>query len=87
MKWTLPNARAFRGADEVVVLDLTIAVGAEAPHDTIRLDADTPLTLTVTGGTPGDTATAWAAIHAAPQLLRLTPGLKTVIDLPCGRIA
>ncbi len=80
-------ARAHRDDGELVVsLDLTIALGAENPHDEISLDTDPPLRLVVTGGTPGDSATAWAAIHAAQQIQQLTPGLKTVLDLPAGRV-
>lgn len=78
-------ARAQQAGREVVCLDLTIALRADNPHDTIRLDCDPPLQLTVTGGTPGDSATAWTAVHAATQLGTLTPGLKTVLDLPTGR--
>ncbi len=78
-------ARAYKGGEEVVTLDLTIAVGADNPRDEIRLDAETPLELIVKGGTPGDSATAWTAVHAVRQLGLLSPGLKTVLDLPSGR--
>lgn len=79
-------ARAYKDGQETVTLDLTIAIGAENPRDEIRLDADpSPLELSVKGGTPGDTATAWASVHAVRQLLLLPPGLKTVLDLPAGR--
>ena len=78
-------ARAYKNGAEVVTLDLTIAIGAENPRDEIRLDTDPPLELIVKGGTPGDTATAWASVHAVRQLIALSPGLKTVLDLPAGR--
>jgi 2,4-diaminopentanoate dehydrogenase len=77
--------RAQNQGRDVVTLDLTIAMGASDPRDEITLETDPPLRLLVTGGTPGDSATAWAAIHAASQIVRLPPGLKTVLDLPAGR--
>ena len=58
---------------------------APNPHDTIRLQGEPPLELTIPRGTPGDLATAAAVINAIPNVLAASPGLKTVIDLPPAR--
>lgn len=78
------TARAFLGGTERVRLELVIQAGAEEPRDEVELDAGTPLRLRIAGGIPGDEATAWAVVNAAPAVARLQ-GLITVLELPAGR--
>lgn len=78
-------ARAFHDGKEVAVLDLTIALGAPDPRDEIELHGDPGLRVVIPGGTPGDKATAWAVVHAAPLAVGSDPGLISVLDLPAGR--
>lgn len=79
-------ARAFSDGREVARLDLTLALGAANPHDEIRIFGAQPLTMTIPGGVPGDSATAWLLANAALQLGRgAEPGLLTSLDLPVGR--
>ena len=78
-------ARAFHDGKEVANLDLTIALGAPSPRDEIWLDADPAVHLVIPGGTPGDKATAWTVVHAAPLVHGSEPGLISVLDLPAGR--
>ncbi len=78
------SARAFVGGTERVRLDLEVYAGASDPHDEVRIDASVPLSLRVDGGIPGDDATAWAVVHAAPAITRMH-GLLTVLELPAGR--
>ena len=77
-------ARGWADGREVVRLELVLAVGAENPHDEIRIDADPPLRLVAPGGIPGEAATAWTMAHAASALPMLR-GLVTILDLPAGR--
>ncbi len=70
---------------ELVRLELTIAVGAEPPGDTIELDADPPLKLHIANGIAGDRATAHLVINAAPRVTAAGRGLLTVLELPAGR--
>jgi hypothetical protein len=79
------EARAFHDHKEVARLELVLALGAPDPRDEIEIVAEPGLRLTIPGGVPGDSATAWAVVHAAPILRDLTPGLVTVLDLPVGR--
>ncbi len=78
------QARVFAEGREVVLLELTIAIGAQDPRDEIVLDADPPLRLVVPGGIAGDAATANAIVNAVPALVELR-GLVSVLDLPAGR--
>jgi len=78
-------ARAFHQKREVALLELTIALGADNPHDEIELFANPGIKLFIPGGIPGDTATAWAIVHAVPLVAGAQPGLITVLDLPAGR--
>jgi 4-hydroxy-tetrahydrodipicolinate reductase len=78
-------ARAFHDGKEVAHLELTIALGAKDPRDEIELEGEPGLKCVIPGGTPGDKATAWTVVHAAPLVRGAEPGLITVLDLPAGR--
>jgi len=78
-------ARAFHDGKEVAHLELTIALGAKDPRDEIELEGEPGIKCVIPGGTPGDKATAWAVVHAAPLVRGAEPGLITVLDLPAGR--
>ena len=78
-------ARAFHEGKEVANLDLTIALGAPQPRDEIELIGDPGIKVLIPGGTPGDKATAWTIVHAAPLVHGSEPGLISVLDLPAGR--
>ncbi|MBL9039168.1 MAG: dihydrodipicolinate reductase [Archangium sp.] len=78
-------ATALTEGREVVRLELTIAVGADEPGDTIELEGNPPLRVHIPGGIQGDQATANLVIHAAPRVTAAGNGLLTVLDLPAGR--
>jgi 4-hydroxy-tetrahydrodipicolinate reductase len=79
------RVRGFSEGREVVCLEVTIAAGAERCGDRMKIDADPSIDLEIKGGVPGDLATAWAMVNAAPSVTRSDPGLMTVLDLPTGR--
>ncbi len=78
-------ARAFKDGREVARLEVIIALGAPDPHDLIEISGDPPLRCRIEGGVPGDRATVWTVVHAAPLVRGAEPGLMTVLDLPAGR--
>lgn len=78
-------AMAMDEGREVIRLTLEIAVGAENPRDEIRIDGDPPLEMVIPGGIPGEKATAWSLVNAAPRVAAAEPGLLSVLDLPAGR--
>lgn len=79
------RVRGFHEGRETVQLELTLQAHAEGPHDLIHIEADPPVTLRVEGGYPGDVATAWAVVNAAPRVAHAERGLLTVLELPAGR--
>jgi hypothetical protein len=67
---------------KLITLDLTMAVGAAAPHDTIVIDGDPALTVTAVGGIHGDVATWAIAVNAIRRVMAAAPGLTIVSHLP-----
>ena len=76
--------RGFVDGTERVLLELVIAAGADDPRDEVEIDALPPVHVLIRGGLPGDAATAWAVVNAAPAVVALR-GLVSVLDLPAGR--
>ncbi len=69
------------GARELITLDLTMAVGAEQPGDSVRLEGDPPLEVRIEGGTHGDRGTVGAVVNAVLRLPHAQRGLVTVADV------
>jgi hypothetical protein len=78
-------AVALEDGQERVRLELTIALGVDAPGDVIELDGEPKLEVRIPGGVPGDTATANLVVNAAPRVTASQAGLLTVLELPAGR--
>ncbi|MDZ7374268.1 MAG: dihydrodipicolinate reductase [candidate division KSB1 bacterium] len=78
--------RGLVGGREVIFLELQMYVGAEAPHDEVRIDGDPPVHVVVPGGIFGDTATVASLLNAIPRVLAAKPGLRTMpeLSLPHG---
>src|SRR5271170_396758 len=62
-------ARGFAAGEEKIFLELKMYVGAKNPADTVELRGVPGLTLTIPGGTHGDTATAAIAVNTIPAIL------------------
>ncbi len=75
-------ARGLSAGQEKIFLELKMYVGAKNPADTVELRGVPGLTLTIPGGTHGDTATAAIAVNTIPAILAAPAGLRTVRDLP-----
>ncbi|MDQ7064414.1 MAG: dihydrodipicolinate reductase [candidate division KSB1 bacterium] len=69
----------------VIELELQMYVGADDPNDSVFIDGDPPINMRIDGGIFGDTATVAALINTAGRLQGLSPGLKTMLDLPVPR--
>jgi 2,4-diaminopentanoate dehydrogenase len=78
--------RGFTDGAERVRLELVIASGTDDERDEVEIDARPPIRAVLRGGLPGDLATAWAVVNAAPAVTMLPGGLATVLDLPSGRL-
>ncbi|MFZ0039261.1 MAG: hypothetical protein WAK91_17685 [Candidatus Acidiferrales bacterium] len=77
-------ARGKIGGKEKVFLELKMYVGAKDPGDTIELEGEPRLALTIPGGTHGDLATAAVVVNAIPIILSAPAGLRTSRDLALG---
>jgi 4-hydroxy-tetrahydrodipicolinate reductase len=75
-------ARGISGGQEKIFLELKMFVGAKNPGDTIELQGEPHLTLSIPGGTHGDVATAAVVVNTIPAILAATSGLRTSRDLP-----
>ncbi len=73
------------GGQERIRLDLSMYVGAPNVNDKIRIEGDPSLELVVTGGTPGDVATAGILVNMVPVVAAAPAGLLTMIDIPIPR--
>ncbi len=71
--------------NERIRLELEMYVGAQQPHDTVRLFGNPEMCVTVQNGTPGDIATVSAAVNYIPLLQDAPAGLKTPVELPVPR--
>lgn len=62
-------------------LELTIAVGAGPPEDTISISGEPSFSLTIPGGLDGDPATCAALVNAIPLTRATPPGIVTPAEL------
>ncbi len=70
---------------ECITLDLKMYVGADESCDSVQVEGTPPMDLTVDGGIFGDTATIGMLVNVAPLMEEVSPGLKTMMDLPVPR--
>jgi 4-hydroxy-tetrahydrodipicolinate reductase len=75
-------ARLVQDGRPIITLDLTMAVGMANPRDSVVIEGDPPLSVTVAGGVHGDVATCAIAVNTIPRVLEAPPGLTTVYRLP-----
>ncbi|MEM6391930.1 MAG: dihydrodipicolinate reductase [Planctomycetota bacterium] len=66
---------------EVIKLDLTMALAEPNPRDVITLHGQPDLTLEFPDGVAGDTATVAALVNCIPRLLDAKPGVRLMTDL------
>jgi hypothetical protein len=75
-------ARGFIGEREVLRLELRMYLGAPDPQDTVAIDGEPPVRMTIAGGLHGDYATAAMIVNAIPSVLRAGAGLASMADIP-----
>jgi len=75
-------ARGFIGGREVLNLELQMYVGAAEPRDSVAIDGDPPVQMTIAGGLHGDIATAAIVLNAAASVIRAAPGLASMAEVP-----
>jgi len=65
-----------------IELDLTMAVGESDPKDIIKIEGPVSFCTKIPGGLHGDAATIAALVNQLPNLPRMRPGLRTMLDAP-----
>jgi 4-hydroxy-tetrahydrodipicolinate reductase len=75
-------ARGIVKGLEAITLDLRMYVGAENPHDSVRIDGTPPVNLVIDGGIMGDIATVAMLVNSIPKVLASRPGVLTMRDIP-----
>lgn len=78
-------ATGIVGGTDCLTLDLQMYVGADNPRDTVRVQGEPPIDLTVRSGIFGDTATVGMLVNVAALIDQGPAGLKTMMDLPVPR--
>ncbi len=79
-------AHGIKNGTSLITLDLRMYIGAENPHDYVKIEGTPPIEVTVQGGVAGDQATVAALVNAVPLVIQAPPGLKTMLDIPVSRI-
>jgi hypothetical protein len=75
-------ARGYMGRKEVIRLEFRAAVGEKESFDSIEINGTPSIKSTILGGVNGDIATCAIILNAARSIIRVEPGLKTMLDLP-----
>ena len=55
---------------------------ARESYDAVTIEGSPRITQRITGGLHGDVATASITVNSIPKILRVTPGLRTMADMP-----
>ena len=72
----------YKNGREVITLEFIAVVGQSNPGETIEIKGEPNLTSTIPGGVNGDLATCAVAVNAISSIVRATPGLHVMTDLP-----
>ena len=75
-------ARGYVGNKIVVQLKFRATVGENNPGDCIEIKGNPVLESTIKGGINGDVATCSIIINSIRAVTKVTPGLKTMLDIP-----
>ena len=66
----------------VITLHMEAYLGAPESFDSVTIEGNPRVTSKVIGGLHGDVATASITVNSIPKILRVSPGLRTMADMP-----
>ncbi len=75
------EGNGYVGAEVKIRLIFQATVGEKESYDEVVIDGTPSIRSKIEGGVNGDVATCAITLNAIPQLLRSTPGLKTMVDV------
>jgi len=76
------DGAGYRSGKAVIRLHMEAYLGAPESYDAIEIAGSPALSMKIAGGIHGDVATAAIVVNSIPTVLRATPGLHTMRDLP-----
>ncbi|MCX5643247.1 MAG: dihydrodipicolinate reductase [Phycisphaerae bacterium] len=74
--------RGFVANDEIITLTFRAAVGEPESYEEIRIEGEPAFSSRIAGGINGDLATCAVTLNVVRSILQVSPGLKTMADLP-----
>jgi 4-hydroxy-tetrahydrodipicolinate reductase len=74
--------RGFVGDREVITLNFRAAVGEPESYDQVHIDGEPKIKSSIAGGVNGDIATCAITLNAVRSILQVSPGLKTMAQIP-----
>jgi hypothetical protein len=72
----------YRRGEGVIRLHMEAYLGAPETYDSVDIDGSPRLSMKLAGGIHGDVATASIVVNSIPHVLKASPGLHTMRDLP-----
>jgi len=78
----MQTGRAYVGDELKISLQFKAAIGVPESFDEVSIKGTPNINSKIAGGVNGDIATCAIVINTIPQILRSTPGLKTMADIP-----
>ena len=76
------DAIGYRRGEPLIRHHLEAYLGAPETYDAIEIAGRPALSMRMDGGVHGDIATASIVVNSLPKVLRASPGLRTMRDLP-----
>ena len=72
----------YRKGEPAIRLHMEAYLGAPESYDSVEIDGSPRLSMKLAGGIHGDVATASIVVNSIPHVLKASPGLRTMRDLP-----
>ncbi|OGV50167.1 MAG: hypothetical protein A2017_18565 [Lentisphaerae bacterium GWF2_44_16] len=76
------TGRGWSNGKELISLIFRAAVGEPETYDLVEITGEPDIRSKIEGGVNGDIATCAIIINAVKQIIRVSPGLKTMVDIP-----
>jgi 4-hydroxy-tetrahydrodipicolinate reductase len=78
----MQTGKGWVNGKELITLFFKAAVGEPETYDQVEITGTPDICSRISGGINGDIATCAIVINAVKQILRVSPGLKTMTDMP-----
>jgi 2,4-diaminopentanoate dehydrogenase len=72
----------YRGGNPVITLHMEAYLGAPESYDAVEITGSPMIKSKIAGGVHGDVATASITVNSIGKILRVPPGLHTMLDMP-----